>query len=149
MPTFDLSAAPVEWYPSGLALIYGPAATQIDWVGNTIKAALLGSGYLPKLDTHDFFDDITAELSAGGGYSSGGATLANKSIAYSAGRVSFVADPATWAGTLAARFAVIYKSTGVAGTSPLLGLADFQSTVNLDRIIWPGTGVLYLKRTVV
>lgn len=52
---------------------------EIDWDSNDIKVMLLGAGYTPNFDTHDYLDDIVAnEIAAGGGYSAGGSALAGK-----------------------------------------------------------------------
>lgn len=104
--------------------------TMIDLDGDTIKLALLTSSYTPDQDAHDFFDDVSAyEVSASGSYSTGGATLTvtltqdntdNEGV-FDATDVSFTGA------TITARYAVIYKSTGVASSSPLIGLIDFGS----------------------
>lgn len=109
------------------------ADAQIDWAADTIKCALLDSGYAPNQDTHDFFDDVSAEEVAGSGYVAGGVTLANRSVAYDAGtnEVRLLADDAQWdPSTITARFAVIYKDTGNPATSPLISYVDFGQ----DRI---------------
>lgn len=96
---------------------------------DTIKLALVTATYTPDQDAHDFFNDITNELS-GGGYTSGGATLASKTTSqdntdnegvFSAATVTFSALTGT------ARGAVLYKSTGVSSTSPLMAYFDFGS----------------------
>lgn len=100
----------------------------IDLDTDTIKIALVTSAYTPDQDAHDFFDDVTNEVVATG-YTAGGATLANKVV--SADNTDnegvFDADNPSWSITnsLTARGAVIYKSTGVAGTSPLICYIDF------------------------
>ena len=43
----------------------------IDLDTDTIKIALCTSSYTPNIDTHDFFDDITNELSTASGYTAG------------------------------------------------------------------------------
>lgn len=100
----------------------------IDLDSDTIKVALVQSGYTPNIDSHDFFDDITNEVSASG-YTAGGAALANKAITVDAAndRAYLDADDTSWSAgaTITARYAVIYKSTGTASTSPLIGFIDF------------------------
>lgn len=96
----------------------------------TYKVALLSSGYTPS-KTHSFFSDLTNEVT-GSGYSAGGATLGNKAVTRDDTNLwaTFDADDATWTtSTITARYAVIYQSTGVAGTSPLLALIDFGSDI--------------------
>src|SRR6185436_20007850 len=53
----------------------------VDFLSDTIKVALVASGYTPNLDTHETFADITKEVS-GTGYTAGGAALASKTITY-------------------------------------------------------------------
>lgn len=101
----------------------------IDLDTDTIKVALVTSSYTPNQDVHDFFDDITNEVS-GTGYTAGGASLANKVV--SADNTDdegvFDADDVTWTtSTITARGAVVYKSTGTASTSPLICYIDFGS----------------------
>lgn len=103
--------------------------TPINLKTDTIKLALLTSAYTPN-DEHDFFDDVSAnEVAASGTYSAGGATLTvttsqdntdNEGV-FDAADVSFTSA------TITARYAVVYKSTGTAGTSPLICLIDFGS----------------------
>lgn len=125
----------------------------IDLDTDTIKIALCTSSYTPDIDTHDFFDDITNELSTASGYTSGGASLANKSITVDTTNdlAYFDADDTTWTatGTLTFRYAIIYKSTGTASTSPLIGYLDFvtdRSVVNGETLYlqWASTGILKL-----
>lgn len=105
--------------------------TMVDLDGDTIKLALTSSSYTPDQDSHDFFDDVTNEVSASGTYSAGGATLSvtlsqdntdNEGV-FDATDVSFTSA------TITARYAVIYKSTGVSSTSPLICLIDFGSNI--------------------
>jgi hypothetical protein len=121
----------------------------VDWDADTIKVALCTSAYTPNQDTHDFFDDITNEVS-GTGYTAGGYTLTTSAPAYDAtsNTLRLDADDATWTNaSFTARYAIIYKSTGTAGTSPLLGYVDFggDETVSSGTfsISWDATdGVL-------
>jgi hypothetical protein len=77
------------------AFIYGKAfanllggetsgeSSAVDFLSDTIKVALCTSSYSYNLDTHEFFNDVTNEIT-GTGYTSGGATLASKTITYTA-----------------------------------------------------------------
>jgi hypothetical protein len=123
----------------------------IDLDTDTIKVALVTSSYTPDQDAHDFFDDITNEVS-GTGYTAGGATLANKVV--SADNTDnegvFDADDTSWAtSTITARGAVIYKSTGTASTSPLIAYIDFgadkSSSAGTFQITWNAEGILNLN----
>lgn len=99
----------------------------IDFLSDTIKLALLTSTYTPAQTSHEWFSDITNEVS-GTGYTAGGATLASKTVSTSGTTVTVdAADPAWSSSTITARYGVLYKSTGTAATSPLIGLYDFGS----------------------
>lgn len=57
-----------KWYGNGLkAFLSG----DIDYDADTIKGALLDSGYTPD-QAHDFWDDVSADEASGTGYTSGG-----------------------------------------------------------------------------
>lgn len=126
----------------------------IDFDTATIKVALTTSSYTPDRDAHDYFDDVTNELSSGGGYTAGGLTLTGVVVGTDdTGHFAYVdADDAVWsAATFTARRAVIYKDTGTPSTSPLIGWIDFgadQSPSSQDfTIAWAATssGGMMLK----
>jgi hypothetical protein len=121
---------------------------EIDWDTNTIKVALCTSSYSPDQDVHDFFDDITNEVT-GTGYTAGGATLGSKTIGYTAGTNVTKLDAAdtTWSSsTITARYAIIYLDTGTASTSPLLAYIDFgedkSSSAGDFTITWDAAGII-------
>lgn len=123
----------------------------IDLDTDTIKVALVTSSYTPDQDAHDFFDDVTNEVS-GTGYSAGGASLANKAVTAdnTDNEGVFDADDVTWStSTITARGAVIYKSTGTASTSALICYLDFgsdkTSTAGNFTIQWNAEGILNLN----
>ena len=98
---------------------------------DTIKIALCTSTYTPDQDVHDFFNDVTNEVT-GTGYTAGGITLASKTLTYNGGTntLTFDAADVAWTtSTITARYAVIYKSTGTASTSPLISYIDFGADV--------------------
>lgn len=120
----------------------------IDLTNDTIKVALTTSTYTPNQDAHDYFDDVTNEVS-GTGYTAGGATLGTKSISLDTANnyVKFDAADTTWSSsTITARYAVIYRSTGTASTSELIGYIDFgedKSSSNGDfTITWDTNGII-------
>lgn len=123
----------------------------IDLDTDTIKVALVTSSYTPDQDAHDFFDDVTNEVS-GTGYSAGGASLANKAVTAdnTDNEGVFDADDVTWStSTITARGAVIYKSTGTASTSPLICYIDFgadkSSSAGNFTLQWDSEGILNLN----
>lgn len=127
------------WFGKALEGQYGTtAARRVDWVTDTIKEALVTSSWTPDQDANDFWDDVSAnEVANGAGYTTGGATLASKSVTYTGGtnKVALIAADVVWTGlTKAFRYGVYYKDTGSASTSPVLGYVDFgaQSVSGVD-----------------
>lgn len=123
----------------------------IDLDTDTIKVALVTSSYTPNQDTHDFFDDVTNEVT-GTGYTAGGASLASKVVSVDTTDNEGVFDAAdvTWStSTITARGAVIYKSTGTASTSALICYLDFGSDQSSSAgdftISWNSEGIVNLN----
>ena len=58
-------------------------SSAVDFLSDTIKVSLHTGSYAFNLDTHEFFSDVTNEIT-GTGYTSGGVTLASKTITYTA-----------------------------------------------------------------
>lgn len=122
------------------------ANKEIDLDSDVIKVALCTSSYTPNQNAHDYFDDITNEVS-GSGYTAGGATLGSKSVGTGGGKTfTFDADDVTWSSsTITARYAIIYDSTGTASTSPLIGYIDFGADVSSSSsnftIQWNASGI--------
>lgn len=123
----------------------------IDLDSDTIKVSLHTSSYSPAA-THDFFNDLTNEVT-GSNYTAGGNTLGSTAVTtVTTNDAKFDAADVTWSshasGFSTARYAVIYKSTGTASTSPLVGYIDFttnQDNVNNDLTIkWNTNGILQL-----
>lgn len=103
------------------------SSTKIDVTSNTIKGALVTSSYTFDPDNHDFFNDITNEVT-GTGYTAGGATLANKTWAVvgASNVVKFDADDLSWpSSSITSAGLAIYKDTGTSTTSPLMCFVDF------------------------
>ena len=120
----------------------------IDLANDTIKVALVTATYTPNIDTHDFFDDVTNEVS-GTGYTAGGATLTSPAVTTDTTDDEGVFDAAdtTWSSsTITARGAVVYKSTGSAATSNLICYFDFGSDQSSSSgnftISWNSEGII-------
>lgn len=121
---------------------------EVDFGTDTIKVALVTSSYTPNQDTHDYWDDVSANEITGTGYTAGGATLASKTIGYTSGTnvTKFDADDVSWTtSTLTARYAVVYLSTGTASTSPLIAYVDFatdqSSSSGTFTVTWSSSGI--------
>lgn len=128
------------------------ATTPVNPASDTIKLALLSSSYTPDEDAHDFYDDVSAfEVAASGTYSAGGATLTISSSQDNTDNegVMDATDISFTAATITARYGVVYKSTGVAATSPLICLIDFgsnqTSTAGTFAFTFAAEGILNLN----
>lgn len=130
--------------------------SDVNYTSDTINVALVTSTYTPDQDAHEFFSSVTNELPTANGYTSGGVALAGKSVAVdtATNQVRFKASATAWTATtgntITARKAVIYKSTGTAATSPLLGWVDFGVDVSATgaafTITWDATqGLFYIQ----
>jgi hypothetical protein len=102
-------------------------AFQMDYLSDTIKLTLHTSTYSPNIDTNEILADATNQLATANGYTSGGYTLASKTVSYNAtgnvttydfGDVTVTAS----GGTLTFQYAVISDST--IASSPLIGYID-------------------------
>lgn len=137
--------SPMQAYGSGSA----GGAPNIDWLSDTIKVMLCTSSYTPDQDAHVFKSSITNEVAATGGYTAGGATLANKTLGYTSGTnvIKFDADDVVWAAsTITARYAVIYDDTPATDvTKPLIGYIDFGADASTSNgaftITWDAAGI--------
>lgn len=99
---------------------------------DTIKVAL--SNTAPAA-SNAFFNAIT-EISAGNGYTAGGTAITNKGVSETSGTTTVSADQVTFTasgGAMATfRYAILYKDTGTASTSPLVAWWDNGSGVTLQ-----------------
>lgn len=137
----------MKWYGLPLKnLING--STLFDWDTDTIKVAILTSAYTPDQDAHDFWNDVSANEASASGYTAGGAALTTKTVTYdtATNQIRLDADDVTWTSAVVGRYLVVYKDTGTASTSPLLGYydnagADFGGGSSLT-VTWDSTGVL-------
>jgi hypothetical protein len=142
-------AVTAKWYGQGPKNICNGNVIWKASGGSTIKVALLTSSYSPNQDTHDAFDDVSANQVEGTGYTAGGAALTLVDPAYDAGsnETRLDANNVSWSdSTITARYAVIYKDSGTASTSYLLGYVDFGedkvSSAGTFAITWAADGVL-------
>lgn len=126
----------------------------IDLDSDTIKASFHTSSYTPDQDSHDFFDDVTNEVSTSGSYTSGaagGITLTNKAVTQdnTDNEGVFDADDLSVTSfTGSFQWVVLRKDTGTASTSPLICAIDITSlsvTNGTGTIPWPAEGILNLN----
>lgn len=91
----------------------------IDWLVDNIKVSLV-RGYTPNTATHDFLDDVTT---AGGTLVATSAVLGTKTATAGVADAADVTYTTVAAGAACAHL-VLYRDTGVASTSALIGLID-------------------------
>ena len=115
-----------QWYGKALQGAFdSTAARRFDWVNDSFKVMLLGSGYTPDPDAHDFRDDLTSEVS-GTLYTAGGVAVSGKTLTLNAAsnEVRLLMADNVWgpgATISGIRTAVLYKVVGSAATDPLIG----------------------------
>ena len=119
------------WYVNAFEQAFNK---EIDFLTDDIAVSLHTATYTPNQDTHDYFDDLTNQLSTANGYTAengagSGFSLASKTLANALNVVSLdCADP-VWTSSGAgftARIAVVSDVTpGTAATDPLLLWIDF------------------------
>jgi len=102
-----------------------------DLGADTLKVLLTNTA---PVATNSVKADITAEVSAGNGYTAGGNTASVTSSAQTSGTYKLVlGDPATWTATGGSigpfRYAVLYNDT--ATNDELIGWWDYGSAVTL------------------
>lgn len=127
----------------------------LPWTGGSVMVALTGSEYTPDIDTHDFFNDVTGECVGQGGYTAGGALLANSSSTFTAATnvLKLDGDDTTWTNsTIQARYAVVYYAkTAGSASSPLVGVVDFGATMSTNngtfQITWASGGIVTMTGT--
>ena len=125
-------------------------AAAVDFESDTVKLSLHTSTLIPSLDNDVHFDDVDNEVAASGTYAAGGGTL---TVASSIDDVDDegvldATDISFTSATITARFAIIYKDSGTAATSPLLCWIDFStdqtSTAGTFTVSFAAEGIVNL-----
>lgn len=104
----------------------------------THKALLVLDTYAPDFDAHDFRNDVTNEVPATGGYSTGGVTITGTEITGATPSTGILKwdfnDPQWAASTIANAMALIaYFNVGTAATDMLIELLDFVTAVSTSN----------------
>ena len=105
--------------------------TNGEWsfTGGAAKALLVTSTYVFNQATHKYRSDLTGELAAGGGYTTGGVALGTKTSVYTSGTKTLALSCANivFAALTATGITgcVLYFDTGTSTTSALLSYIDF------------------------
>lgn len=106
-----MAAATFTLYDSFVELV---ADGSIDLDTDTFKLSLHTSTYTPSV-SHSTTADLTNEVTQANGYLTGGATLTTVTWGQTSGTATFDSDPVQWTasgGSITARYAVLYSSTG-------------------------------------
>jgi hypothetical protein len=131
------------------ANFYDQAASgNINWASDTIKLALLGSGYSPNLTSHVHWSDVSSNEVTGTGYTSGGVTLGTKTHVVTAAN-SWGTSAAT--STAYALGAVVRPATangylyqavvaGTSGSSAPTWPTTYGATVTDGGVTWANIG---------
>jgi len=120
-----------QWYgQSGGGLIANM------WTANQMGVALLTASYVKNLDTHLRYSDVSLyEVAAGGGYTTGGQQIANRTTSYDAAadEYNLLGDDLTWGpgATITASFGVIYEMA--TANKWLWALLDFGQSVAVSN----------------
>lgn len=121
-------------------------AKKVDWMNDTVRAALLSASYSPSRDVHQYVSDLTGEL-VGGAYAR--ATLTGKTSVVGSGTETVGSANISFASMTASpgpRYCVFFVDTGSAATSPLIMWMDFDIpvpiTANNSVITAPPAGWL-------
>lgn len=124
-----MAAGPFKFYLLGLKNCLNG---NIDFLTDTIKAALLTSSHTLDLTADDAWDDVSTDECADGDYAQ--VTLSSKAISTSGGVVTIDAADVDYgsAVTITAKYLVFYKDSGVASTSYLIGAIDLDEATTND-----------------
>ena len=136
------------YYSSLLGQWNGLANAIFDLDTDTIKVSAHTNTYSPNQDTHDFFDDVTNEVT-GTNYTAGGATLASVTLSRATTTVTFDAADVVWtqsaSGFSTARKFVSRRITGSAATERLFSVvtadADVGNVTGDLTIAWNASGI--------
>jgi len=149
-------AITVTWYPLTLEKMIEQVGNDVNLLTGTVKLALATSGYTPDRDVHDFWNDVSAsEVATGNGYTTGGETLAGKTITYdtASDQVRFDFTDVTWTFTAAKTwlYGIVYIDTaGASSTDPLVALLTWDSSQTVSTaytLVIDAAGLLYIDAT--
>jgi hypothetical protein len=114
-------------YDSWLDFVFAGTVVKTD----TYKCALTTSAYTESRGTHQYFSDVTNEVT-GTGYTAGGVTVVPTFVKDTTNHRIQITFPqfALSNSTITGRKSVCYKWTGTASTSPLVFVNDFGSDVS-------------------
>ena len=118
-----------------------------------VKVLMVTDSETPNFDTHNFRDDITAEVS-GTGYTAGGVVITSTELTLSSGVLTYDAADASWAAsTITNAMAGVgyFARGGASSADELVFLSDFvtaaSSSSGTFTIQWNASGIYTVDYT--
>lgn len=118
-----------------------------------VKVLMVTDSEVPNFDTHDFRNDITAEVT-GTGYSAGGVVITSTEVTLASGVLTYDAADASWAGsTITNAMAGVgyFGRGGASSADELVFLSDFvtaaSSSSGTFTIQWNASGIFTVDYT--
>ena len=118
-----------------------------------VKVLMCTDTEAPNFDTHNFRDDIAAEVT-GTGYSAGGVVITATELTLSSGTMTFDAADASWASsTIANAMAAVgyFGRGGASSADELVWLSDFvtaaSSSAGTFTVQWAASGIMTVDFT--
>ena len=111
-----------------------------------VKVLMVTDTEAPNFDTHDFRNDILAEVT-GTGYTLGGNVITTTAITLASGILTYDAADTAWSSSTIANAmaAVGYFNVGTSATDPLVWLSDFVSAASSSSgtftVQWAAGGI--------
>lgn len=145
-------AVTAYWYANAFEAAFDK---EIDFLADDIAVSLHTNSYTPNQDTHDYFNDLTNQLSTANGYTAedgagAGLSLGTKTHDNTNNVSTFDAANAVWtssgAGFTARRAVLADVTPGSSATDPLLCWTDFGQDETASgggtfTIAWNASGI--------
>lgn len=118
-----------------------------------VKVLMVTDSEAPNFDTHDFRNDITAEVS-GTGYTAGGVVITSTELTLSGGVLTYDAADASWSSsTITSAMAAVgyFGRGGASSADELVFLSDFvtaaSSSSGTFTVQWNASGIFTVDYT--
>lgn len=118
-----------------------------------VKVLMVTDSEVPNFDTHDFRNDITAEVT-GTGYTAGGVVITSTELTLASGVLTYdAADPSWSSSTIANAMAAVgyFGRGGASSADELVFLSDFvtaaSSSSGTFAIQWNAAGIFTVDYT--
>lgn len=117
-----------------------------DISGDVFLVALATNAYTPAV-SHSNYSDLTNEVAAGGGYSTGGKALTGQNVTDQSGTGQWDADDTVWtSATITARYAFVYNASQGNKTVAIYDFgSDITSTAGNFTVQWHANGLLRIS----